>query len=157
MSLCLGVINIGTCKKASVKNDTIIEKQTTYMSEILNNHISSTIAESSSSMGNIVEFNIVSEGGTVIIRDIDLSQYAELHDDSNIKVKEIIKDDATVKELVDMLVDVGIKQNSGIDGIFGSGKSEMTTNFRETVTNNLYSHIRNEFQNISTHFVLQGA
>lgn len=139
VGICLGLINIGSCGKATAINKTIINKQMSEITNIVANQSHTTIIQSSDSVSDLIDVSIESEG-TVIIKDLDLSQYAAIKADTDIKVIEKIKSDTIIDQIVKSLVDVAIKQNAAT-GIFGSGKTitdnKLIENIKTEVKNNI--------------------
>jgi len=146
VGLCLGLIKIGSCKKAKVNNDTIINKQLDAITNIVSNELSKTIASSTDSLVNLVDVEIEIEG-TVIIKDWTISQFASIRSDTNMKIVDMAKSNTTINKIVNEIIDIAIKENAST-GFFGGGTTIADTSIIENIKTEIRNSVSVQFTHI---------
>lgn len=126
-------LGIGECGSFS-ENKSLMENQTNALHEFLSKQVSDTITKTSTTMENYQAIELYGKG-TIILQDIDMSQYAVLTADMSTKIQANLKDKDTIEQIVDILAKENLKTKSTSAGILGAPTRAFTSSETKFITN----------------------
>jgi len=137
----LGVI--GSCgSHAQSKN--LIEKQTTLIQNYMSNKTSKILSVTRHNVQNIQALNVVSQGD-VVMEDVGMSQYAYIDASTTMNITNILKDEETINDIIDIMVDTSMEQTASSGGSWTSTAPSLTKKKKKIVNT-----VKKEFR-ISAH------
>jgi hypothetical protein len=132
------ILGIGNCKKTT-EQKAVETEQLKKIKELISKNIQEFSINSKTTIQNFNEL-MLKAAGDIIISDIEIKQYAEITSKTILNVKEILKSDDFIDDMINIASEISLK-SMGDKGIFGAGKKTITS-----TEQNLLTEIKEKFK-----------